>query len=132
MEPDTSLIHFCLQGSFCAVDRKSPRQPLPEPSGRWYGLRSYNKKFEPERPGGNGFPRKRKMYPVTRRIRSAVFCLRLAVTVRCSRGMRTLTKKGVKKIPKDLPVLFVSGSQDPVGDFGAGVWKVYEQFRDAG
>lgn len=48
------------------------------------------------------------------------------------RGMMMLTKNGVEKIPKELPVLFVSGEKDPVGDFGAGVWKVYEQFRKAG
>lgn len=44
------------------------------------------------------------------------------------RGMRTLTEKGIRRIPKLLPILFVSGSEDPVGDFGVGVWKVYEQF----
>ena len=48
------------------------------------------------------------------------------------RGMKTLTKKGVANIPKDLAVLFVSGDKDPVGDFGAGVWRVYEQYRKAG
>ena len=46
--------------------------------------------------------------------------------------MKTLTKKGVANIPKDLAVLFVSGDKDPVGDFGAGVWRVYEQYRQAG
>ncbi len=47
------------------------------------------------------------------------------------RGMKTLTE-GVANIPKDLAVLFVSGDKDPVGDFGAGVWRVYEQYRKAG
>ncbi len=41
-------------------------------------------------------------------------------------------EKGVANIPKDLAVLFVSGDKDPVGDFGAGVWRVYEQYRKAG
>lgn len=48
------------------------------------------------------------------------------------RGMRKLTEKGVQKIPKDLPVFFVAGAEDPVGDFGAGVWEVYDQFCKAG
>lgn len=48
------------------------------------------------------------------------------------RGMRTLTEKGIRKVPKSLPVLFAAGTEDPVGDFGAGVWKVYEQFRNQG
>ena len=32
-------------------------------------------------------------------------------------------------IPKALPVLFVSGAQDPVGNMGEGVIKAYAQFR---
>lgn len=35
-------------------------------------------------------------------------------------------------IPKGLPVLFASGTDDPVGDFGKGVRKIYEQYRTAG
>ena len=31
--------------------------------------------------------------------------------------------EGFERIPKDLPVLFVSGEEDPVGDFGKGVEK---------
>lgn len=38
----------------------------------------------------------------------------------------------IGKTPKDLPLLFVSGDQDPVGDFGAGVRKVCELYRKAG
>lgn len=38
----------------------------------------------------------------------------------------------IAKTPKDLPMLFVSGDQDPVGDFGAGVRKVCELYRKAG
>jgi len=36
------------------------------------------------------------------------------------------------RTPKDLPLLMVSGSRDPVGDFGKGVRKVEAQFRKAG
>ncbi len=38
----------------------------------------------------------------------------------------------IGKTPKELPLLFVSGDQDPVGDFGAGVRKVCELCRKAG
>lgn len=34
-------------------------------------------------------------------------------------------------MPKELPLLFVSGSQDPVGQFEKGVRKVYHQYRVA-
>lgn len=35
-------------------------------------------------------------------------------------------------MPKDLPVLFVSGAEDPVGNYGRGVRIVEEQFRETG
>ena len=38
----------------------------------------------------------------------------------------------IAKIPKDLPVLFVSGDQDPVGNFGQGVKAACEKFKNAG
>lgn len=34
--------------------------------------------------------------------------------------------------PKELPILMVSGDRDPVGDYGRGVKKVYENFLQAG
>lgn len=36
------------------------------------------------------------------------------------------------KIPSTLPILMVSGEDDPVGDFGVGVRKVYDMYRNAG
>lgn len=38
----------------------------------------------------------------------------------------------LEKMPKDLPVFFVSGEDDPVGQFGRGVTKVYKQFLKLG
>jgi len=37
-----------------------------------------------------------------------------------------------KNIPKNLPVLLLSGDKDPVGQMGQGVEKVAQQMRDAG
>ncbi len=48
-----------------------------------------------------------------------------AALVSCSR-------EGVARIPKDLPLFLVSGADDPVGNMGAGVRKVYHMMRDAG
>jgi len=45
---------------------------------------------------------------------------------------RLNNKKELAAMPKDLPVLFVSGSDDPVGNFGKGVNRAYKQFIDAG
>jgi Lysophospholipase len=41
-------------------------------------------------------------------------------------------QKNIDLIPKDLPVLIVSGADDPVGDMGDGVRHVFEQYKKAG
>ena len=41
-------------------------------------------------------------------------------------------KNNLAKMPKALPVLFISGSADPVGDYGKGVKKAYNHFEKAG
>lgn len=42
------------------------------------------------------------------------------------------SRKWAEAIPKDLPILLVSGTEDPVGDYGAGVREVYARLGDAG
>ena len=41
-------------------------------------------------------------------------------------------KENLDKMPKNLPVLFVSGDKDPVGSNGKGVQQTYEAFWAAG
>lgn len=36
------------------------------------------------------------------------------------------------EVPKKLPILMISGEEDPVGNYGKGVKKVYEKLREAG
>lgn len=38
----------------------------------------------------------------------------------------------VRAVPRDLPILFIAGEQDPVGDFGKGPRAAVEQLRAAG
>lgn len=40
--------------------------------------------------------------------------------------------KNINKIPKDLPVIFMAGTEDPVGAYSKGVIKAYEGFKKAG
>lgn len=48
-------------------------------------------------------------------------------------GIEFITKQSnVVKMKRDIPVLFISGEQDPVGDMGKGVRKAYESFQKAG
>lgn len=49
------------------------------------------------------------------------------------KGLRGLyTKKYTKALPKQLPVLLVSGAEDPVGDMGKGVKKLASYYRKQG
>jgi alpha-beta hydrolase superfamily lysophospholipase len=49
------------------------------------------------------------------------------------KGLGVIYKqKEIDKIPQHLPVLFISGDLDPVGNFGKGVWQVAKQFEAAG
>lgn len=41
-------------------------------------------------------------------------------------------REAVRKIRKDLPILIVSGADDPVGGFGKGVGRVCDQYRAEG
>ena len=45
---------------------------------------------------------------------------------------RLYDKDLLNRIPKDLPVLFVSGEDDPVGTFGEEVKKSYQSLLDVG
>ena len=45
---------------------------------------------------------------------------------------RLCDKKLLAQVPKDLPLLFVAGDDDPVGDKGRGVRKAAQSLRDAG
>ena len=45
---------------------------------------------------------------------------------------KTINKQAeINKIRKDLPILILSGSDDPVGEKGKGVFKVAEQLKAA-
>ena len=46
--------------------------------------------------------------------------------------VRVSSKEQIRRIPKNLPIYLVSGEQDPVGNFGKGVKKVYDQFQKLG
>lgn len=45
---------------------------------------------------------------------------------------RVSSRAWAKSVPQDLPVLLISGAEDPVGGFGKGVTTVYDRLRAAG
>lgn len=45
---------------------------------------------------------------------------------------RISRKEKLKAMPVELPVHFIAGAQDPVGDYGQAVKKVFDSFKEAG
>jgi alpha-beta hydrolase superfamily lysophospholipase len=45
---------------------------------------------------------------------------------------RLLSKKNLQKVPADLPIFFVSGAEDPVGEYGKGVLKAKQALEKVG
>ena len=41
-------------------------------------------------------------------------------------------EKYIRQVRTDLPIFLISGSEDPVGDAGVGVKRVYRQYKKAG
>ncbi len=97
------------------------------------GVGGYNKRFEGETDGSNWLsanPENAKRYgedPL------CGFTFTVNGYYQMFEGMKVLAKKeSIKRVPTDLPVFFVSGSDDPVGDYGKAVHKVYCKYLAAG
>ena len=41
-------------------------------------------------------------------------------------------KKNIQKIPKDMPIFFASGEEDPVGGYGKWVRQIVDEYKKAG
>lgn len=97
------------------------------------GIGGYNKRFEPSQSTKDWVtsdPELREIYEKDP-LCNFVFTINGYYQMFC--GMKELTKKeNMDKIPKDLPVIFAAGGDDPVGGFGKDVQKVYEKYKDAG
>ena len=48
-------------------------------------------------------------------------------------GIQSINKMdNINKVPKDLPIYFISGEQDPAGEMSKGVLGVYQKYKKAG
>jgi len=113
------------------IRRYGPR--VKSPLHLRFTFKSYNKYFKPARTESDWATRDNKRLdkllkdPFCRRSFTAYFYLDLI------RALFRINKYiNILKIPKNLPVLFISGTDDPVGGFGKGVIKVYNNFKKAG
>ena len=93
----------------------------------------YNKGYKPPRTRADWVTSDTKMVDayVADPLCSFVFTVNAYYHMFC--GMLKMQKKeSIYMIPKTLPMMIAAGSEDPVGDFGKGVRKIYERYKAAG
>lgn len=93
----------------------------------------YNKHFEPARTAADWLTKDEAIVDRYLADERCTFRFTLNGYYNLFYSIETASRKSsLQRMPKDLPILFVSGKEDPVGDFGAGVELVEKQFRSAG
>lgn len=96
-------------------------------------LGSYNKKFEPARTANDWLTRDTAIVDAYCANPWNNFMFTLNAYYNLFTGIETAEKEeNISRIPKELPVLIVSGGDDQVGNFGKGPAKVAENFRKCG
>ena len=94
---------------------------------------AYNKKFEPARTDKEWLTKDEKIIDWYLNEPRCSFKFTLNGYYNMFKGISRLHDKTLlDRIPKDLPILFVSGQDDPVGDFGKGVQAAYESVKKIG
>ena len=93
----------------------------------------YNKRFEPIRTPKDWLTRDEAIVDAYIADERSSFIFTLNAYHAMFTGIDRLYDKNLLAcIPKDLPVFFVAGEEDPVGDFGKGVRRAAQICRDAG
>lgn len=94
---------------------------------------SYLKKIKSPKTPFDWLSRDEKMVEKYARDESCGFVCKAGLYADMMKGIRFVTDMAnISKVDKDKPVYFMSGSEDPVGDYGKGVRTAYECFRKAG
>ena len=93
----------------------------------------FNKRFEPSETARDWVTSDRKLRRKYVEDPLCMFRFTLGGYYQMFEGMKVLARKeSIERIPKDLPILFTAGMDDPVGAFGKNVKKVYKKYKDAG
>ncbi len=94
---------------------------------------SYNKKFEPAKTRVDWLTRDEKVIEANRLDPRCTFTFTVNGYYQMFTGIgKCENSSAIGRIPKELPVLFASGTDDPVGSMGKGVERSYEIYRKAG
>lgn len=93
----------------------------------------YNKSFEPCRTSVDWLSRDEKIVDEYLSDKKINFIFTLNAYYNMFKGIITLyDNKNLEKISKNLPLLLISGQNDPVGNFGKDVKKLFEIYKNFG
>ena len=96
-------------------------------------LGSYNKPFIPNRTDKDWLTRDEAVVDAYMQDPLSMFRPTVSLYHDMMQGIARMQKPAnLQKMQKNLPILFVSGDQDPVGDMGEGVKAAYDSFLQAG
>lgn len=113
------------------IKRKGRRTPSPLMNNLTFG--SYNKAFRPNRTEFDWLTRDEKevdQYIADPRCGGVFSC---GFFFDLLEGLQTINKvENIKMTPAKLPILFISGTKDPVGNNTKGVVKTYNTYRQTG
>ena len=94
---------------------------------------SLNKKFEPGRTKADWLTRDEAVVDAYVHDSRTHHFFTLNANYNLFASLKYLTvRTNLEKMPKDLPLLLIAGQMDPVGNFGAGVKKVFVQLQAIG
>lgn len=94
---------------------------------------SYNSKFQPSRTTHDWLTKDEQIVDKYLADLWCTFTFTVRAYDQMFYGIEYIQNKDhIAKIPKDLPLLVVSGAEDPVGDFGKGAYEAYQTYHDAG
>ena len=123
---NTALFAVKLNAAFCGWRNRSK-------TIKKLAFGSYNKKFKPNRTANDWLSKDPSNVDAYEKdplcgfdfTNNGYYILFSVIKAACS-------KKIISAVPKDLPVYFVVGELDPVGDYGGGVIKACNKFHKAG
>lgn len=99
----------------------------------WMSFGSYNAKFHPNRTNFDWISRDPAVVDAFVRDPECGFPFTVNGYYNLFRGMSKIVRPvDLARMPGKLPVLMIAGGRDPVGDFGRGVRKVENLFRQVG
>lgn len=99
----------------------------------WISFGSYNAKFRPNRTESDWLCCREEIVDAYTADKKCGFTFTLNGYYNLFLTMyKIIRKEYLEQMPKELPVLFAAGGQDPVGECGAGVQKVIQLFEKTG